>query len=84
MIVRTNLTISILEAKTETIHCISVHIVDDLLTEGEEQFELYFMSSSTQIGENATVYVNIKNDDGTINNITTTVAIYFHGRGRGN
>lgn len=66
MIIRTNLTISILEAEMETIHCISVHIVDDLLTEGKEQFELYFMSSSTQIGENATVYINIKNDDGTI------------------
>ena len=51
-------------AESEMSYCTSVHIIDDLLAEGKEQFELYFASNSTRIGKNATVCINIEKNNG--------------------
>ena len=51
--------------ESEPSYCVSLYIIEDLLAEAREQFELYFASNYTGIGDNATVCVSIENNDGT-------------------
>lgn len=49
-------------------HCIGVSILQDMIGEGMEQFELYFEnlpSESADVGTPATTCINIIDDDGT-------------------
>lgn len=58
-----NFTMSAMSSETK---CFSVNITDDLIDENEEQFELYFLSPSSNfatIGDPSTLCVSIIDND---------------------
>lgn len=67
VIMPSNLTFTVEnEASIYKTYCVSLYIIEDLLAEAEEQFELYFEVDSDYIGigDNATVCINIEDTDG--------------------